>query len=669
MSKEQQLLKYAASGDNSKVENILKGRTNRLKRWLSKDLLDDVPEESEATQPDRQLKRQPSLPSLIDKEKSSHVNVNCKDQNGATPLILASLNGHKDIVYNLISFSANIHLKDKQGNTALHMSAWQNRSEIVDQLLLNGASPIAANKEGNTPLHYACQYCTPGKTLTIIKLLQYESSVLITNNAGETPIDIAISYNKQEAVAILADADPSALESRRIIIEAAIKGRTKIIEILLEAGMDPNSFDTETGKMPLHESVRFFRKDAAHVLLNFGAQPGMRNGDGESVADIITNHPPHRQNDFFDLLKQFKGKKPRLARALSVENVAEEDDGGRISFVHKLLRNRKCWLKNNSKFCSCPSKTNPVYNIFEADPNSYWLIPAPGAYNWVAFDFGSEYVLTGLRIHGWGNKQMIYNFSIDTAPSLSGPWTSVGKYKADLIGPDDLSLPPEGQDFKGFYGKSQFWRLIIADNYGAPETTVASIQFYGYEVAMMDWFKELKLRHHIKPLAENGFNQLSEIAIITDSQLKPLIKSHIERTRIIENAKSLRSKYYPPSNFAWATPPQTKVIENKTMPDFSIVSDPYTVGEVIVILHDGGQILGKNRVQLVSKDNGYLSRAQFTNLSFAPVGTYTMEIHSASDPNVSITLDQPIEVLPTAKRHSEIDRVFADFENMMNFDI
>jgi hypothetical protein len=46
-----------------------------------------------------------------------------------------------------------------------------------------------------------------------------------------------------------------------------------------------------------------------------------------------------------------------------------------------------------------------------------------------------------------------------------------------------------------------------------------------------------------------------------------------------------------------------------------------------------------------------------------------MEIHSASDPNVSITLDQPIEVLPTAKRHSEIDRVFADFENMMNFDI
>lgn len=74
---------------------------------------------------------------------------------------------------------------------------------------------------------------------------------------------------------------------------------------------------------------------------------------------------------------------------------------------------------------------------------------------------------------------------------------------------------------------------------------------------------------------------------------------------------------------------------------------------------DGGQILGKSRVQLVSKDNGYLSRANFTGISFAPgilshfhicycgyikAGTYTLEIHSSSDLDVSITLGEPVVV-------------------------
>lgn len=56
----------------------------------------------------------------------------------------------------------------------------------------------AANREGNTPLHYACQYCPSGKTLTIVKLLQWsERSILLPNKAGETPFSLAIRFNKK----------------------------------------------------------------------------------------------------------------------------------------------------------------------------------------------------------------------------------------------------------------------------------------------------------------------------------------------------------------------------------------------------------------------------------------------------------------------------------------
>ena len=56
----------------------------------------------------------------------------------------------------------------------------------------------SVNKEGSTPLHYACQYCPPGKTFTIVKLLQgSDKSILRANKAGDTPFSLAVRFNKQ----------------------------------------------------------------------------------------------------------------------------------------------------------------------------------------------------------------------------------------------------------------------------------------------------------------------------------------------------------------------------------------------------------------------------------------------------------------------------------------
>ena len=35
------------------------------------------------------------------------------------------------------------------------------------------------------------------------------------------------------------------------------------------------------------------------------------------------------------------------------------------------------------------------------DSYTYWKIPDSGGYNWVAFDLGSAYTLTGIRLSGW----------------------------------------------------------------------------------------------------------------------------------------------------------------------------------------------------------------------------------------------------------------------------
>ena len=62
---------------------------------------------------------------------------------------------------------------------------------------------------------------------------------------------------------------------------------------------------------------------------------------------------------------------------------------------------------------------------------------------------------------------------------FSGPWTKVGKYCYDLIRPEDPDELAPPQDFRGFYGVSQYWKLTVCSNYGNPQTRMRGVQFYG----------------------------------------------------------------------------------------------------------------------------------------------------------------------------------------------
>ncbi|XP_064399773.1 ankyrin repeat and sterile alpha motif domain-containing protein 1B-like isoform X2 [Halichondria panicea] len=186
MGKETQLLEAASAGNNSKVEQLLKGQS-KLQKLLSSDKLSDG------------LSDSPPPLVIQNKKQSSSINVDYCDDTGSTALMLAVLHGHKDVVYTLLQYSAELFTMDNQGNTALHFAAWHNRSDIVDLLLANGALAEIANREWNTPLHYACQYCPPGKTFTINKLLQHNCNVLVTNMAGDSPFDLAVRFNKIDA--------------------------------------------------------------------------------------------------------------------------------------------------------------------------------------------------------------------------------------------------------------------------------------------------------------------------------------------------------------------------------------------------------------------------------------------------------------------------------------
>jgi hypothetical protein len=77
--------------------------------------------------------------------------VSSKDNDGDTPLHIAALNGHKDMLELLLANKADVNAKNKNGRTPLHWAAGY--KNIAGRLLAKGAAVNAKDKNGRTPLH------------------------------------------------------------------------------------------------------------------------------------------------------------------------------------------------------------------------------------------------------------------------------------------------------------------------------------------------------------------------------------------------------------------------------------------------------------------------------------------------------------------------------------
>ena len=58
-----------------------------------------------------------------------------------SPLMLAALNGHAEIVKKLVEKKSDINYRDTNGETALYLASYSGRNEIVDILLKANANP------------------------------------------------------------------------------------------------------------------------------------------------------------------------------------------------------------------------------------------------------------------------------------------------------------------------------------------------------------------------------------------------------------------------------------------------------------------------------------------------------------------------------------------------
>ncbi|XP_066492882.1 ankyrin repeat domain-containing protein 27 isoform X2 [Tiliqua scincoides] len=127
---------------------------------------------------------------------SNGLGVNVTNQDGFSPLHVAALHGHADLVSLLLKHGANIGQKNADHAAPLNLACQNGHVQVVKCLLECNAKQNIKDIHGNTPLIYAC---LNGHQEIAAFLLQHGASVNLSNNQGNTALHEAV-IGKHEAL-------------------------------------------------------------------------------------------------------------------------------------------------------------------------------------------------------------------------------------------------------------------------------------------------------------------------------------------------------------------------------------------------------------------------------------------------------------------------------------
>lgn len=84
-------------------------------------------------------------------------------------------------------------------------------------------------------------------------------SVIFFEKFLPVKLRIIVSFEYLELVSCLMDGETRMTGNTSAIIEAAIRGHTEIVRLLLDFGVNPNCLNRERNTGALHEATRFLR--------------------------------------------------------------------------------------------------------------------------------------------------------------------------------------------------------------------------------------------------------------------------------------------------------------------------------------------------------------------------------------------------------------------------
>lgn len=200
-------------------------------------------------------------------------------------LFSACRSGNIDFVKHLLSLGHDIDLKDSDDRTPLMLAAAAGDPCLFHFLIARGSDPTLKDDRGLNLLHYAA---VGGSVEIIEKLLFLELDIDSEDDYGFTPLMITLVFDRPDALLFLIKngSDPRCILSNdfgpSLLHIAAVRGNNNNIEKLISLGLDIDSRDF-LGRTPLMAAAFGEQLESFFFLIEKGSDPLLEDNDGRSV--------------------------------------------------------------------------------------------------------------------------------------------------------------------------------------------------------------------------------------------------------------------------------------------------------------------------------------------------------------------------------------------------
>ncbi|MDR3356467.1 MAG: ankyrin repeat domain-containing protein [Spirochaetaceae bacterium] len=203
-----------------------------------------------------------------------------RDKDGNTPLVEAVMKGSFRSTEHLVNSGANVSTRNNSGDTPLLIAVEGERSDLVGILLDKRAQIHAKDADGESPFTVALK-TSPRMMLTLLDKGRDQ-----TDDAGRTPLHIALSYNMPETdIETIANwlGNTSAVDSegRTALRYAVDRANWDAAKFLADGGADIFSIARD-GKTPAEITLAAENRDAVRAVFG-GKAVTSRDSEGNSI--------------------------------------------------------------------------------------------------------------------------------------------------------------------------------------------------------------------------------------------------------------------------------------------------------------------------------------------------------------------------------------------------
>ncbi|XP_064610180.1 kinase D-interacting substrate of 220 kDa-like isoform X2 [Liolophura sinensis] len=221
--------------------------------------------------------------SIVRELLENDVDVNAVDNESWSALLCAAREGHLEIVIELLERDAVLEHRDMCNWTALMWACYKGKVTVVQELLDRGANPNVKADHNMTCLSWAAGR---GYTEIVSMLLQKGAKINSPDKYGTTPLIWASRKGYLEIVRMLlqegTNVDVAGMNSWTALLAATSGGYAEVVGEILEKNANANALDKD-GFTALTIAAKEGYTEIAQDLLSHGAYVNLKDRDGDSI--------------------------------------------------------------------------------------------------------------------------------------------------------------------------------------------------------------------------------------------------------------------------------------------------------------------------------------------------------------------------------------------------